>query len=132
MKIYHNNRCSKSRLAIKILSSKISNLEIVDYIKNPITFEELKTIIHKLKIEPIQLIRKNEALWKEKYKKEIIENDQLIRIMIANPKLMQRPIVINNKTGIIARDKKDILTFIDQEGISSSSSFPSLNQTNMK
>ena len=58
MKIYHNVRCSKSRLALKEISTKISNYEIVEYMKNPITFEELKEIIKLLKIKLIKLIKK--------------------------------------------------------------------------
>ena len=117
MKIYHNKRCSKSRKALKILDSRISKLEIIDYIKNPITFEELKEIIHKLKITPLELIRKNELLWKENYKKKSMTNSELIMLMINNPKLIQRPILVTNKKAIIGRLEKDVISFIDQEGI---------------
>ena len=117
MKIYHNKRCSKSRKALSILDSIMSNLEIIDYIKNPITFEELKEVIHKLKIPPIELIRKNEVLWKENHKKSSMTNDELIMLMINNPKLIQRPILVTNKKAMIGRLEEDIIKFINQEGI---------------
>ena len=100
-----------------MLDCTISNLEIIDYIKNPITFEELKEVIHKLKITPIELIRKNEVLWKENHKKSSMTNDELIMLMINNPKLIQRPILVTNKKAMIGRLEKNIIEFINQEGI---------------
>ena len=66
MKIYHNNRCSKSRQCLSLLSN--SNVEVIDYIKNPLTFDELSSLISKIGIQPAELIRTNEAIWKEKFK----------------------------------------------------------------
>ena len=63
MKIYHNNRCSKSRCGLEILNNSKQDFEVVDYIKNPLSEIEIKDILKKLGFSPIQLVRKNEAIW---------------------------------------------------------------------
>ena len=68
MKIYHNPRCRKSREGIKYLESKKINFEVIDYIKNNLSSEQIRNILKKLQLKPIELVRKNEAIWKEKYK----------------------------------------------------------------
>lgn len=100
-----------------MLDCTISNLEIIDYIKNPITFEQLKEVIHKLKITPIELVRKNEVVWKKNYKNIVFTNDELIMLMIDNPKLIKRPILVTDKKAIIGRLEEDVIEFINQEGI---------------
>ena len=68
MKIYHNPRCRKSREGIKYLESKKINFEVIDYIKNNLSSEQIRNILKKLQLKPIEIVRKNEAIWKEKYK----------------------------------------------------------------
>ena len=105
--IYHNNRCRKSREALKFLSDKKINFQIIEYLKNPLKIKELNSIIKILNIEPINLVRKNEDIWKKKYKKKYLsnklENKDLIFILSQNPKLIERPIVIFSNRGVIAR-----------------------------
>jgi len=69
MKIYHNPRCRKSREGIKYLESKKINFEVIDYIKNNLSSEQIRNILKKLQLKPIEIVRKNEAIWKEKYKR---------------------------------------------------------------
>ena len=108
MKIYHNPRCSKSRQGLAILQDVQVEPEIINYIKNPITFTELKDILQKLAIPAIDLVRKNEAIWKENFKnKELSEND-VIEAMITYPKLIERPIVINGEAAVIGRPPEKI------------------------
>ena len=108
MKIYHNPRCSKSRQGLAILQDAQVEPEIINYIKNPITFTELKDILQKLAIPSIDLVRKNEAIWKENFKnKELSEND-VIEAMITYPKLIERPIVINGEAAVIGRPPEKI------------------------
>tara|TARA_B100001769_G_C21768140_1_gene419947 strand:- start:81 stop:422 length:342 start_codon:yes stop_codon:yes gene_type:complete len=113
MKIYHNPRCSKSRDTLKILLSKTNEITVIDYVKNPITFDELKNIVKKLSIQPIELIRKNESAWKENYRSQKLNNNEIIQIMLDNPKLMERPIVINNKKAVIGRPPENVLSLFD-------------------
>lgn len=108
IKIYHNPRCSKSRQGLEILNNSDVQFEIVEYLKEIPTFEELKCIIDKLQISPIDLVRKNEAIWKENYKGKELSDQEIITAMIENPKLIERPIVINNQKAAIGRPLENI------------------------
>ena len=108
MKIYHNPRCRKSREGIKYLESKKINFEVIDYIKNNLSSKQIRNILKKLQLKPIELVRKNEAIWKEKYKGKDFTDDQLIRILSNEPKLIERPIIVSEKLGVIGRPAENI------------------------
>jgi arsenate reductase len=103
IQIYHNSRCSKSRVCLSLLENSGMEFEIVKYLENPPTFEELEALIGKLGINPIVLIRKKEKLWLENFKNKEFTAKELIQIMVSNPILIERPIVINGNKAIIAR-----------------------------
>ena len=107
MKIYHNNRCSKSRQCLALLPQE--GVEIIDYINNPLTKEQLTALIKKLGIQPLALVRKNEAIWKENYKGKELTDAEIIDAMIANPKLIERPIVETEKTALVCRPPELVL-----------------------
>ena len=108
MKIYHNNRCSKSRCGLEILNNSKQNFEVVDYIKNPLSEVEIKDILKKLDFSPIQLIRKNEAIWKENYKGKDLSDSEIIKAMSTHPKLIERPIVVKGDKAVIGRPSENI------------------------
>jgi len=108
MKIYHNPRCSKSRQGLDILNNSNENFEIVDYQNNPPTAKELKEILKMLGISPIQLVRKNETVWKENYKGKELNDDAIIDAMCEHPKLIERPIVIKGNKAVIGRPPERI------------------------
>ena len=108
MKIYHNPRCRKSREGIKYLESKKINFEVIDYIKNNLSSEQIRNILKKLQLKPIELVRKNEAIWKEKYKARDFTDDQLIKILSNEPKLIERPIIVSEKLAVIGRPAENI------------------------
>jgi arsenate reductase len=108
IKIYHNPRCSKSRQGLELLQNSRSEFQIVEYLKEIPTIEELTNIINLLNIKPIDLIRKNEAIWKENYKGKELSDKEIITAMIENPKLIERPIVINNNKAAIGRPLENI------------------------
>ena len=68
IKIYHNPRCRKSREGLQILENSGKEFEIIKYLEDIPSEEELAKIIKKLNINPIQLVRKNEKVWKENFK----------------------------------------------------------------
>ena len=103
IKIYHNNRCQKSRLGVKLLEKMGCNFEIVNYLINPITKETLKTLIKALDMQPIDLVRTNEALWKSKFKGKTLSDDEIINTMLSHPKLIERPIVTNGNKAVVGR-----------------------------
>jgi arsenate reductase len=108
IKIYHNPRCRKSREGLQILQESGKDFEIREYLKELPTVEELQSVIELLGISPIQLIRKNEAIWKENYKGKTLSDDQVIQVMVENPKLIERPIVINNDKAVVGRPPEKI------------------------
>ena len=112
MKIYHNPRCSKSREGLAILEASKLKFEIIKYLETPTSKEELTEIIKLLGIEPIDLVRKNEVIWKENYKGKTLSNSEIITAMIEHPKLIERPIVINNGKAIIGRPPEIIKTIL--------------------
>ena len=103
IKIFHNPRCSKSREGLCSLQDLNQEVEIVNYIENPLTFNELKNIIALLKIKPIELVRTKETIWKEQFKGKDLTDEEIIEAMVANPKLIERPIVVNGNKAVIAR-----------------------------
>ena len=103
MKIYHNSFCSKSRGCLAFLNEKNANVEIIDYLKNPPSIDEIKDILRKLNIPAIELVRKNEPIWKE---------NKNIELLHAFPKLIERPIVIDGEKAIIARPPEKILEWL--------------------
>ena len=114
MKIYHNPRCSKSRITLSLLASKTTEFEIINYLKKPLKFGEIKLIIEKLNIKPIELVRTNESIWKENYKKtKQLTDEEIIIAMRDNPKLIERPIVTTNKKAIIGRPPENVLSLFD-------------------
>lgn len=103
MKIYHNPRCSKSRQGLAILKASDLNFETIKYLDTPVSITELAEIIKLLNIDPIDLVRKNEIIWKEKYKDKNLSDSEIILAMAENPNLIERPIVINNGKAVIGR-----------------------------
>lgn len=112
IQIYHNNRCSKSRCGLKILEDSGKEFQVVKYLEDIPTTEELKSIIKLLGISPIDLVRKNEAIWKEHYKGKNLTDNEIIAAMACNPKLIERPIVINGNKAVIGRPPESILDII--------------------
>lgn len=103
MTILHNNRCGKSREVVNYLTQKGFEFSIIDYIKNPLSADELKNLCEKLNLKPIDIVRTNESIWKEQFKNQSLSDENLFNILQENPKLIQRPIVIFEGKAIIAR-----------------------------
>ncbi len=112
MKIYHNPRCSKSRQTLSIIQETGKEVEIIEYLKDTLSFEDLVLILEMLNIQPIELIRKDEIIWKEKYRGKQMTDDEIINAMRENPKLIERPIVIKNGKAIIGRPPKKVLNLL--------------------
>jgi|SRR5690554_2555542 len=112
IKIYHNTRCSKSREGLCLLNDLKQEVEVINYIENPLTFEELKNIIGLLKIKPLELVRTKEAVWKEQFKNQSLTDHQIIQAMVDYPKLIERPIVVNGNKAVIARPSEKIKELI--------------------
>lgn len=112
MLIYHNPRCGKSRESLAFLKELDFNPEIKEYLKTPPTFDEMTDLIQKLDIQPIALIRQKEKLFAEKFKELRLTDADWIRVMVENPILIERPIIINQGKAVIGRPKENIFKII--------------------
>ena len=112
IKIYHNPRCRKSREGLAIIEKSNKKFEIVRYLDDIPSAETLTEIIKLLGIPPIQLVRKTEKVWKENYKGKELSDSEIIKAMIQNPKLIERPIIINNNKAVIGRPPENIISII--------------------
>jgi len=112
MKIYHNPRCSKSRETLKLINDAGAEVEIIEYLKDIPDVAELKMILMKLNLSPKDIIRKGEAVYKEKFKNSNFNDDEWIKVMIEYPKLIERPIVIKGNTGVLGRPPENVLDLI--------------------
>lgn len=110
--IYHNPRCGKSRECLAFLQNSKNEIEIIKYLETPLKFEELKDIITKLQVPPIDLIRQKEAVWIDKFKGKPLTDVQIIQAMVDFPILMERPIAVNGNKAVIARPLEKIHTII--------------------
>ncbi len=110
--LYHNPRCSKSRQALQLLEEEGETIEIVKYLENPPTHQELKQVIELLGIDPIELVRKQEAEWRENYKGKDLTNEEVIDAMIQHPKLIERPIAIKGTHAVVGRPPEKVLDIL--------------------
>ncbi|GIZ08231.1 arsenate reductase (glutaredoxin) [Flavobacterium sp. UMI-01] len=88
------------------------NYEIIKYLETPPTEEELKVLLEKLNLTPLQIIRQKEKIWIENYKNKSLSDEELIKILVAHPILIERPIVISENKAIIGREFDKLESFI--------------------
>lgn len=106
--IYHNSRCSKSRDGVCYLEQEKAEFEIINYLEKPPKKRELESLLKKLKITPIELIRKKEPIWIAEYKSIKLTDEEIIQAMIKHPILIERPIIVNGNKAVIARPTEKI------------------------
>ena len=103
--IYHNNSCSKSRIALAELTKGGDDFEVVNYLEQVPSVELLKEIVAKLGIKPFELVRKTENVYKEKFKDKTLSDREWIIAMHENPVLIQRPILVKGDLAVIGRSE---------------------------
>ena len=108
MKIYHNPRCSKSRTGLKHLQEKGVEPEIIDYLKNPLSANELKELFNMLGKSPKEMIRTHEDLYKKEYKGKEFSDDEWIKIIAENPRLLHRPIIVKGNEAVWGQPVEEI------------------------
>lgn len=108
IKIYHNPRCTKSRQGLDVLEKSGEQFEVVKYLDNTPTKDELRKVLGALNIPAENLVRKNEAIWKENYRGKNLNEEEILDAMIQYPKLIERPIVIKDNKAVIGRPTEKI------------------------
>ena len=109
-KIYHNTKCRKSRAGLQYLEDKGIKPEIIEYLKDqPFSEKSLGDILNKLGLKPMEIIRTQEADYKQEYKGKDFSHEEWIKILVENPKLIRRPIIVKNDKAVLG----DIVQHID-------------------
>ena len=114
VKIYHNPRCSKSRNALSLLEEQGVDAEVVKYLETPLSKDEIVEVLKMLGISARELMRTKEEIYKELGLKDVSDEDALIDAMVANPKLIERPIVIKDGKAAIGRPIENIISLLEQ------------------
>ena len=109
MKIYHNPRCSKSRQTLQLIRERGVEPEVVRYLDTPPTKEELRELLQKLGLKPEDIVRKKEALYRERYKGKTLSDEEWLEVLSQNPKLIERPIVVEGNKAVLGRPPERVL-----------------------
>jgi arsenate reductase len=113
--IYHNNQCGKSRASLEAVRNLEADVEIIEYLKHPLSAKELKSILKLLQIPAKALIRKGEAIFVENFKGKTLTEAEWIEAMVQFPKLIERPIVIRGNKAAIGRPIEKVLELFDKK-----------------
>ena len=112
IQIWHNPKCSKSRAAMELLENKNIDANVVKYLEQTPTKEQIKDVLKKLRISAKELLRTGEDVYKELNLKDINDEETLIEIMTKNPILIERPIIIKGDKAVIARPIENLSELI--------------------
>ena len=112
MKIYHNPRCKKSRAGLEYLKTKGIEFEVIEYLKTPLTEDELAHILMLMNKKAFEIVRTQEDVYKKELKGKNFTEEEWIKIIVRNPKLLQRPIVTTKSKGVIAQPPENIDTIL--------------------
>ena len=108
MKVYFNPRCSKCRIARDFLENNNIKFELIEYLDSGINKEDIKNILKKGKLNILDIVRKNEEEYKLHIKDRNLSENEKISVICKYPKLLQRPIIFDSKSAIIARDEESL------------------------
>ena len=112
IKVLHNSRCSKSNAALDFLKNNNISFEIIDIVNDPLSETEIKTVLKKLGAQPLDIVRKNEDLYKEQFQDKNLSDDEWIKVLSENPSLIQRPILVKESVAIIGRPIESVKDFV--------------------
>ncbi len=113
VRIYHNNRCSKSRATLALLQARADDVEVINYLDTPPTAAELSGLLEQLGMTARQLLRTGEAEYAELgLDSPSLDDQALIAAMVAHPRLIERPIVVANGKAVIGRPPEAVLAIL--------------------
>jgi arsenate reductase len=114
MKIYHNPRCSKSRQTLQLIEAAGIAPDVVEYLKTPPSAPEFDRVLTLLGIQPNELMRKKEAVYQDLgLSDRTLSRDETIQIMIDNPQLIERPIVVRGDRAVIGRPPENVKELLE-------------------
>lgn len=109
--IYHNPRCGKSRDTLKLIEDKGISPTIVEYLKAPPSAAELTRILSLLGKRPADILRKKEAA-EAGIDPAKLDDSALIQAMVANPIVIERPIVVTPSKAALGRPPESVLAIL--------------------
>lgn len=110
----HNPRCSKSREALALIQDKNLDVEVIEYLKAPLNYAQLASIANALNVEVKTMLRSKEAEFKaQNLKLDALSDEQILKLIEAHPKLLERPILVMNNQARIGRPPETIMELLD-------------------
>jgi arsenate reductase len=113
--VYYNPRCSKCREAVDVLEGAHCEIEIIEYLKDIPTKKELKDLLMKLGLKPLDIIRTNEPVFEKKFANKKFTDAEWIQIIIENPILLQRPILVDGYKAVIGRPVEKVIELVNRK-----------------
>ncbi len=110
--IYHNPRCRKSREGLAVLEESGKAFQVVHYLNEALTKDDVTRLLRYLDLPPMALIRTNETIWKQEFKGRELSDEALVDAMLKYPKLIERPIVVKDQKAVIGRPAEKILELL--------------------
>ncbi len=107
--VYYNPRCSKCREAVALVSERGYNTVLIKYLDTPLSKETLSSLLHKLGMKPLELIRKGEEVFKQHFAGRTLSDEEWLDALVAYPVLMERPVVVRGNKAIVARPAEKVL-----------------------
>ena len=98
----------KNRETLQLIKEAEADVEVVDYLKEPLTEDEIYELLSKLNLPVDYLIRKNEELFKQQFKGKNLTEDEWVKVLAENPKLLERPIVVKDDEAILGRPPENV------------------------
>jgi len=115
--VYQKPTCSKCRETVKLLKERGVEFEAVNYYERPVSADELRGLLEKLGLSPRDILRKDEPVARSlRINRREVSDDELIQLMVENPDLIQRPIVVRGKRAVLARPVANIEELLSQPG----------------
>ncbi len=111
--IYHNPRCKKSRAGLQFVKDRTEDFEVIEYLKIPLSEEDLKLVFMKLNKKPLEMVRTQEAIYKSNFKGKNFTDGEWIKIILENPKLLKRPIVANKHKAVWGDPAEELEIFFN-------------------
>lgn len=115
IQILYNPRCSKCREALSFLEGENCEIEIKEYLKDNLSKKEIKDILSKLGLKAVDIVRKKEPLFLEKFKNKNFTNEEWIQLLVEHPILIERPIVIDGYKAIVGRPPELVIDLINRK-----------------
>jgi arsenate reductase len=104
----HNPRCSKSRAALDLVREARVELPVREYLRDPLSLDELRSIVKLLSVRPIEIVRRTEAPFKALGLSDTTPDDEVLRAMAENPILIERPIIVRGRRAVVGRPPETV------------------------